>query len=457
VWRGISARPATRAPGHLGLNVTAVSSPAVADAFAEVVGREHLTSDGPALARHAVDGVTPRWVARPASAGEVSRLIAIASAESLAVTPRGSGSALALGNPPRRLDLVLDLSRLSAVTDYVPEDMVASVEAGAPLSALARHFTARGQMLALDPIGGAGRSIGGILASAASGPLRFRYGTGRDLLLGVRFVQADGTITWGGSRVVKSVTGYDVPKLIVGSLGTLGVLVGATLRLHPLPPARESWLYAPPSLESAGAFLAALLDSSLEPDRVMLLNGQAARALGRSAGGPVVLVSVGTVPEAVLGQGEALARLAHAHGAGVEGISEERWDALGEALTGPVALRLSSEPKRLVFWVDELERLTGRLGLRASIVAEAGSGVQEVALRGEIPGPSLSRDLIQPLRDGLGPEGGSLVVARASSELKAGLDVWGPIDPGSFDLMSRIKTEFDPRGILNPGRFVGGL
>jgi glycolate oxidase FAD binding subunit len=110
----------------------AVSGLAVAAAFAEVVGREYLTSDGAALERHAVDGVVPRWVARPASADEVSRVIVIAHAEQLAVTPRGSGSTLALGNPPRRLDLVLDLSRLSAVTDYVPEDMVASVEAGAP-------------------------------------------------------------------------------------------------------------------------------------------------------------------------------------------------------------------------------------------------------------------------------------------------------------------------------------
>jgi glycolate oxidase FAD binding subunit len=97
-------------------------------------------------------------------------------------------------------------------------------------------------MLALDPIGGASRTIGGILAENASGPLQFRYGTGRDVLLGVRFVLADGTITWGGSKVVKSVTGYDVPKLLVGSLGTLGIIVEATLRLHPIPAARGSAL-----------------------------------------------------------------------------------------------------------------------------------------------------------------------------------------------------------------------
>src|SRR5262249_56653131 len=106
---------------------------------------------------------------------------------------------------------------------------------GMRLGGVAAGLAGHGQRLALDPIGGERRTIGGVLATSASGPLRFRFGTARDLLLGVRFVQADGTVTWGGSKVVKSVTGYDVPKLIVGSLGTIGVIVGATLRVHPVP------------------------------------------------------------------------------------------------------------------------------------------------------------------------------------------------------------------------------
>ena len=130
------------------------SSPALAEALADIVGREHLVDEAPALDAHAVDGVTPRWVARPGGAEEVGRVLALAHTEGLAVAPRGSGADLALGNPPRRLDLVVDLARLNAVTDYVPEDMVATVEAGAPLAALGRRLAERGQMLALDPIGG---------------------------------------------------------------------------------------------------------------------------------------------------------------------------------------------------------------------------------------------------------------------------------------------------------------
>jgi glycolate oxidase FAD binding subunit len=274
----------------------------------------------------------PRWGVRADSAEGVSRLLRLARAEGLAVAPRGSGSSLALGNPPRRLDVVLDLTGLSALTDYVPEDMVASVEAGLPLAALAGRLARRGQMLALDPIGGASRSIGGILAANASGPLRARYGTARDLLLGVRFVQADGTITWGGARVVKSVTGYDVPKLMVGALGTLGVIVGATLRLHPIPPASGSWLIALPTRETVESFLAGLGDSTLEPDRVTVLNARARQVCGHPGQEPAVLVSVGSVEEAVRSQGAALARLAGAHGGEVQALSSAVWGTLGEAL-----------------------------------------------------------------------------------------------------------------------------
>ena len=435
----------------------AVSPPALREALADAVGGEHLVSDSAALARYAVDGLTPRWVARAESVEGVSRLLALARGEGLAVAPRGSGSSLALGNPPRRLDVVLDLARLSAITDYVPEDMVASVEAGLPLATLAGRLAERGQMLALDPIGGSSRTIGGILAANASGPLRTRYGTGRDLLLGTRFVQADGTITWGGARVVKSVTGYDVPKLMVGSLGTLGVIVGATLRLHPLPPASRSWFIDLHAREAAESFLAGLGDSTLEPDRVVLVNAGARHALGHTNHDLAVLVSIGSVDEAVLSQGAALARLAGAHGGEVRSLRSSDWGNLGAALAGLVELKLSCEPARLVFWLAELERLSSRLGLPASIVAQAANGCLQAALDGPVAGVTLHEHLLRPLRDGLGPEGGSLVVGRASADLKTHFDVWGPISLESLAIMTRLKREFDPDGILNPGRFVGGL
>jgi glycolate oxidase FAD binding subunit len=434
-----------------------VSSPALAEALLDVVGRDHVTDAPAALDIHAVDGVKPRWVVRPGSADEVGRVLALAHAERLAVSPRGTGAAVALGNPPRRLDVVVDLSRLHAVTEYVPEDMVASVEAGLSLAALGQRLAAESQMLALDPIGGSSRSVGGVLATNASGPLRFRYGTARDLTLGVRFVQADGTITWGGAKVVKSVTGYDVPKLLVGSLGTLGVIVGATLRLHPLSSARGSWRIAWKTREAVESFVAALLASSLEPDRVTLLNGEASRALGYSGEGLTLLISIGSVAEAVASQGDAVARLARGHGGHVQEIPGSSWDQIADALTSPVVLRLIGEPKRLVAWLGELEQLASRLDCRVSAVAQAGNGIIQSGLHGEVFGTSLEGNLLRPLREGLGGEGGSLVVERAPSSLKADFDVWGSISSDSLEIMSRLKMEFDGQGTLNPGRFVGGL
>ena len=217
-----------------------MSARAPADALAAIVGREHVAGSPPGAA---VDGVRPRWRVSPGSVDEVSRVMKLAASEHLVVAPRGSGSALDLGMPPSAIDIAMDLGRLDGILEYVPADMVATVQAGVRLDALGRELAKHGQMLALDPYGGLSRTVGGVLATGASGPRRFRYGTGRDLLLGVRFVQADGTITWGGSKVVKSVTGYDIPKLLAGSLGTLGIIVEATLSFLGvgIPPPTPTW------------------------------------------------------------------------------------------------------------------------------------------------------------------------------------------------------------------------
>lgn len=435
----------------------AVSALAVQEALADIAGREHCRGDRPGLARYAVDGMTPSVVVRPGSVEEVSRVVALCATERLAVMPCGAGTSLALGNPPRRLEVGLDLSRLGAVRDYVPDDMVATVEAGATLDALAAHFGPRGQMLTLDPPGGGARSVGGVLATHASGPLRFRYGTGRDLLLGARFVQADGTVTWGGAKVVKSVTGYDVPKLLVGSLGTLGVLVEATLRLHPIPPASRSWQLGFRSREAAGAFLASLLDSPLEPDRAALLDAAALRRARLTPDPIALLLSISSAPEAVEHQGQALARLAAGHAGGSEAVADASWVALGAAVDGPILLRAAGEPRRLLYWAGEARAAAERAGVELAIVAQPGHGVLQLSISDARDAGPVAEHLILPLRRALEAEDGSLVVERAPVELKQICDVWGDIHPEILAIMRRIKAQLDPDGVLNPGRFVGGL
>ena len=435
----------------------AVSAPALGDAIAAIVGGEHVTTAPSQLAAAAIDGAAPRWLARPGSLDEVGRVMSLASAEGLAVAPRGSGSALDLGTRPLRLDLVLDLSRLTGILEYVPADMVATVQAGVTLDLLARELGKHGQMLALDPYGGGSRTVGGVIATNASGQRRFRYGTGRDLLLGARFVQADGTVTWGGSKVVKSVTGYDIPKLLTGSLGTLGVIVEATLRLHPVQPAIGSWLFSFTSREAAAALVAAVLASSLEPERLAWLNAGALERVGSERAEAALAVSVATVAEAVASQGAEVNSMASRLGARVSALEEGFWTRVGGALASSTVVKLASEIRRLPFWADEMERVMSRHGLTVSLVGEAGNGILRAAVEGSVSPDAWGREIVAPLREALAAEGGSLVVERAPLYLKSVADVWGPVPETALAVMKRLKTEFDPRGVLNPGRFVGGL
>ena len=442
----------------------AVSASALGDALAAVVGRDFLKDDPGVLARHAVDGLLPRWVAFPGGAQEMSGLIKVASEERLALTPWGSGTRIGLGNIPTRVDLVLNLSRLSRVLEYSPDDLTVTVEAGASLLALSRHLSRHHQFLPLDPLDGPARTVGGVTATDSSGPLRFRYGTARDLLLGVRFIQADGAVTWGGARVVKSVTGYDIPKLMVGALGSLGVIAELTLRLHPLPEAEQSWLCRFHSADRAGEFIQRLLDSSLQPNRLAFLNGEALQAMDHGGEGTVgVALSVGSVPEAVLAQGEEALRLARSLGGeGREVGQSDFWAGPGQAIHGEkdeqaVVLKVTTLVPHLVKQAVLIEATGHRLGLRVRTVAEAGNGALHVRLGGRLAVEEWERSVIAPLRERLALEGGSCVVEEAARPIKDRLEVWGPVEPAAFAIMKRLKNNFDPQSMLNPGRFVGRL
>jgi len=435
----------------------AVSSAALADALVGIVSSERLLMDRGTLERYAVDGLPPRWVAFPIRIEELSGLLRLASEEHLAVVPRGSGGRMGLGNLPVRVDLVVELSRLSELVEYAPDDLTVTVQAGMMLQALATRLAVRRQVLPMDPLVGSPRTLGGVLAVNDSGPLRLRYGTARDLLLGVRFVQADGTLTWGGAKVVKSVTGYDIPKLLVGSLGTLGILAELTLRLHPIPETEGHWLVSFSSVAQAGEFLASILDSSLQPSRLDLLNGDALRELGFPSTSAAVAVTVGSVADAVRSQGEALADIARRFGAERHtSIAPDFWHGLGRLLTveGGVLLKVATLPALSADRLSLIEALATSLGLRARVVAEAGNGVLRSLLTGSLSVEDWERRVIVPLRERVAPEDGSVVVEAAPRALKERLDVWGPIEPSRLAIMKRLKAEFDSQGILNPGRFV---
>ena len=426
----------------------AVTAAALGDALRAIVGAEHRREGGAP-----VDGVAPRWTAAPAGVEQAAALVALAHEERLAVVPRGSGAALELGHPPGRVDLVVEMRRLDAVLEYSPDDLTVSVQAGCTAGVLAAHLAGHRQTLPLDPPGWTARSLGGIAATQAGGPLRQRYGTMRDLLLGVRFVQADGVLTWGGAKVVKSVSGYDVPKLMVGALGTLGMLVELTLRLHPAPDYEATWLASFRTPAHAQECVAALLDSTVQANRLEILDGRVLAACSLPVTATALAISIGTVEPAVRAQeGLVKAIVQRAQGT-VQTMGASFWKTYDRALAGfdGVVLRIGSVPARLVETLGAVQALLPG----AAVAGAAGLGALRVLVTHA--DAAALRAPLERLRATVAEVGGGVIVERGPRALRERIDPWGPVPAPALAVMRAIKTEFDPRAVLNPGRFVGGL
>lgn len=441
----------------------------LAKTLESIVGVEHLLADGETR-WYAVDGRIPTVVVSPGTVEEVSAVLAACNTVDAAVVPWGGGAHMGLGGLPKRVDVVLALGRMNQVLDHEPGDMTSTVQAGMALNHFQSQLGRYGQFLGLDPPGGSRATIGGILAVNASGPRRLRYGTARDLLIGLRVVHADGTVTKGGAKVVKNVTGYDMNKLYVGSLGTLGVIVEATFRLYPIPPAERTWVASFPTALKAGEAIAGILGSPIVPSAVELLNDTAAVTVGAQSGvtpglgGVLLAVSVASVPEAVEAQIQTVRGMMREAGDGLvlDGQAHERfWAAVRDLDPGDGALmvlKASVLPARVAEAMEHGERLAAKRGLRVAIVSEAGTGVLRYSFRADDGADRVVRlaGVVDPLRAFTAGAKGSLVVLQAPPEAKATVDVWGPIGQ-SFVVMQRLKEQFDPGRILNPGRFVGGL
>jgi len=420
-------------------------------------------------ASYAVDGVIPQVVALPATGEEVAEGMRLASREGAAVIPWGGGTAMSLGNIPRRYDIALCLSHLNQVVEYEPADLTAAVQAGKTLADFQRHLAESGQSLALDPPLAQEATIGGILAVNASGPSRHACGTARDLILGMRAVPADGRIFKAGGRVVKNVAGYDLSRLFIGSLGSLGIIVEACFRLAPLPSAERTAVVFFPSAQEARRFVAQTPNISLRA--VELLNAAAVRqaaTLGETPqdGYALMLTTAGepaAVERSLKEIGELSRQAAASSFAEVdESAQGQLWQAIaslarpspsGAALVCKAAVLPSQVPT-----LSEQIDTTGReLGLEPLLLSHLTAGIVYSAW--QLPQEEDSQralDLTIALRQAVASLGGSLVVEACPLALKEKIDVWG--EPAAdFPLIRRIKEQFDPRGILNPGRFLGRL
>lgn len=426
------------------------------------------------LPDYAVDGLTPQAVVQPDTREAISEVLRWAASEGLAVMPRGGGTQLSLGNLPRRVDLVLDLSKLNRLLDYQPADLTATVEAGITLDALQRELAPGGKLAPLEAPLPHRATAGGILATSASGPLRHTYGPARDWLIGVSVVGPDGVETRAGGKVVKNVTGYDLNKLYTGSLGTLGIIVEATFKLAPVSAEGGAVVAVFPSLQPGLAASRDLLARVFAPQGVQVVNAPVARRLSLPVAAVqdevVVLAHFSGRPRAVRRCIDESARLLQSGGsAGLERLDQEAAAGLLRRLTDlgwsrdtapHLGLRLNVPPNQLagaVTWPD----VAGREA-PPGIVADPGFGGVRLLWWRDSDIPTLDDPaalaIIHRVQERAATGGGSAIVEHCPLSIKPHIDVWGKApDPALLELMRRIKHNLDPSGTLNPGRFVGRL
>ncbi|HEX2741163.1 MAG TPA: FAD-binding oxidoreductase [Rubrobacter sp.] len=403
-----------------------------------IVGKDNVRE---ATAGDVVEGVESSLVVEPGSVEEISAVMKLASREGLAVSPRGGGTKLDLGAPPRELDLILSTARMNEIIEHVPGDQIVRTQSGLKLAALQEKLAGANQMLAIDPPE-KDATVGGVVAANSSGPRRYKYGTVRDLIIGITVVLADGTVAKAGGKVVKNVAGYDLSKLFTGSFGTLGVIADANFRLHPRPESARTVAVEVETTQAARDAAQAIVHSQVEATAVELHWSDEAK---------LVTVLLESIPGGIDAKEEAASFLLKGFGE-VRTVEDE--DSLGHDITGDeVEIKIGAPPAELASVLDSLLDAAERKDVTARITGHAGTGVTYAFLSGE---EDAIVEVVEEVREIRTRSGGSVVVRRAPASFKNRVDVWGPA--GDYlGLTRRVKEKFDPGYFMNPGRFIGGI
>ena len=449
----------------------------LATALQSAVGADALLTET-ASAAYAIDGRAPTLVVLPADEEQITTVLRLADAHHATVFLRGGGNHMMLGNPPERVDLVLSLQRLQQQIAYEPGDMTTTVQAGHRLADLQRTLGAQGQFLALDPPAAATTTVGGMVAANRSGPRRLLYGSARDLLLGTTVITIDGTRTKAGGRVVKNVTGYDLNKLYIGSLGTLAVLVELTFKVHPLPPGEQTLGIGFSTHADMESLTQAVMQLPLRLNSLTVVNAAAVSAIA-----PDDDLSMPDTPYLLLTRVEGTPQIAARqiqritdalqHLSPIGETTTQTWEddaqtylwrrveefsvALPATRPHSVMSKISVPISNVPALCEAVQTAATQTGATWPVLAHAGHGIAYVHI--PIADAAATSDALQhvhALDACVASVQGRRVIEHAPVALKRRCDVWG--SPGDdFALMRAIKQSFDPHNRLNPGRFLGGL
>jgi len=399
--------------------------------------------------RFRVDDLLPSRVMRPADAQDAARELRLCDLAPAAVVTWGGGTQMRLGTAPRRYEVAFSTDRMARLLEYEPADLTCRVEAGMRLQDLQESLLAQGQRLPLDPPHPDRATVGGMLAANANGLGRARYGTVRDWVIGIAVAYPSGKLARAGGKVVKNVAGYDLMKLHIGALGTLGVIAEVNFKVQTRPQVEATLLAhfdRPAPAIDAGTTLAR---QYLAPAAALVLDQGALRDCGLTAEGrwTLALKLEGYAREVEAARDKATGIIRDAGGRVEDsGVPFSFWDTARDWSAPDEDLVVI----RAIVPLAALHATLEALPTDSHMMAQPAAGLVDARVAAGSAAATLQR-----LRTAGGDEG-QVIAAAAPAALKKGLDVWGPPPPG-FPIMRALKQALDPNGILNPGRFVGGI
>jgi glycolate oxidase FAD binding subunit len=444
----------------------------------EISGEAHVLKDPDKLKAYALNGSCPKAFVAPGTIDEVSKIIAYANREHVTVIPRGNGTKMGIGGIPKGMDLILSTLRLNRIIESDVDNLTLSVQSGITLGEIQKLLAKQGKgyFLPLDPPFAGQATLGGIVATNSSGPRRFTYGTARDLVIGIKTVFPNGDVVVSGGKTVKNVSGYDLSKTLIGSMGTLGVLCEMTCRLLPLPEKMATLLVPFAGLKEAGSFVQKILNSQLLPASVEVLNTVTLHQIKETlspflVGSYLAAIGLEGVTESVDRQISEMEEMGKKEGA-LEVVTlfsdkHQRFWAILQDLsqrlhkTNPNLLALKSNflISKGAEMIGYHETLVRESGLECALVCHCGNGIlySYVLVGEELPSRKSSLiELVEKLTVLAVKHEGNLVVESSPPAIREKVDVWGQ-PRNDLRIVRRLKEEIDPAGILNPGRFVGGI